>query len=131
MDQLIERVAKWGDRPIRQALGFDLEKCIRLKFPPSRVVMTLNEFPFRIEKSTVLPNDRTRWLVSKNAGRSEGLHVQRGWDGDAYSIDDIRYTHHYNYLTGQVSVYHEDTRVWEEWVSTAHRPVPRAGQSLF
>jgi hypothetical protein len=126
--ELVERVAKWGDRSIRQALGFDIEKCVRLKFPPARVESVACDLPpFRISKSDVLPNDRTRWLVSKNAGRSEGLHVQRGHEGDAYSIDDIRYTHYYNHLTGEVRVYHDDTRSFEEWVSTAHIPVPVVG----
>jgi len=96
-------------------LGFDLMTCIRLKFPPARVELTISEVPYKIGKSDVLPNDRTRWLVSKNAGRSEGLHVQRAHDEDAYSIDDIRYTHHYNYITGKVRIYHGDTNTFEEY----------------
>jgi hypothetical protein len=85
--------------------------------------MAITEFPYKIGKSDFFQNDRTRWLTSKNAGRSEGLHVQRGHDEDAYSIDDIRYTHHYNYVTGEVRIYHDDTRSFEEFISTAHRSI--------
>ena len=122
MDQFRELVAKFSEVRERRILGFDYELCMKLKFPPARVGKVACDLPpYTISKSDILPNDRTRWLVSKSAGRSEGLHVQRGHIEDAYSINDIRYTHHYNYLTGEVSVYHEDTRSWEEWISTAHR----------
>jgi len=121
-DNLIQRIAKFCEARERRILGYDYETCIRLKFPPRRVEMLITEFPYRIGKSDILPNDRTRWLTSKNAGRSEGLHVQRLGDEDAYSVDDIRYTHHYNYVTGEVRVYHDDTRSFEEYVSTAHIP---------
>ena len=126
MDRFAERIARFCEPRERRILGFDLETCIKLKFPPNRVEMVINEFPYKIGKSDVLPNDRTRWLVSKNAGRSEGLHVQRAHDEDAYSIDDIRYTHHYNYITGEARIYHDDTKSFEEYVSTAHRPVHTA-----
>ena len=122
MNRIVERVAWFCDTRERRILGFDLMTCIKLKFPPGRVEkVTCDLPPYRIVKSDVLPNDRTRWLVSKNAGRSEGLHVQRSHDEDAYSIDDIRYTHHYNYVTGEVRIYHVDTRSFEEYVSTAYR----------
>ena len=122
MDRFAERIARFCEPRERRILGFDLETCIKLKFPPGRVgEVTCDLPPYKIGKSDILPNDRTRWLVSKNAGRSEGLHVQRGHDEDAYSIDDIRYTHHYNYVTGEVRIYHDDTRSFEEYVSTAHR----------
>jgi hypothetical protein len=123
MNRIVERVAKYSATRERRILGFDYETCIKLKFPPRGVEMVISTLPYKIGKSDVLPNDRTRWLVSKNAGRSEGLHVQRLGDEDAYSIDDIRYTHHYNYITGEVRIYHDDTRSFEEYVSTAHRPV--------
>jgi len=126
--ELVYRVAKHSEPRERRILGFNLETCIKLKFPPGRVELVITEFPYKIEKSEVLPNDHTRWLVSKNAGRSTGLHVQRGHWEDAYSINDIRYTNHYNYTTGEVRIYHEDTRSWEEWISTAHRPVPVVDQ---
>jgi hypothetical protein len=127
--ELAQRVAKYSETRERRILGFDLDMCIKLKFPPRRVgKVTCDLPPYEIGKSDVLPNDRTRWLVSKNAGRSTGLHVQRGHWEDAYSIHDIRYTHHYNYVSGEVRIYHADTRSWEEYVSTAHRPVPEAGQ---
>ena len=126
MNHIIERIARFCEPRERRILGFDYETCIKLKFPPGRVGVTMTEFPYKIGKSDVLPNDRTRWLVSKNAGRSEGLHVQRGHDEDAYSIDDIRYTHHYNYITGEARIYHDDTKSFEEYVSTAHRPVHTA-----
>jgi len=127
MNRIIERIARFCDPRERRILGFDLMTCIKLKFPPGKVELTISEFPYRIGKSDVLPNDRTRWIVSKNAGRSEGLHVQRQGDEDAYSIDDIRYTHHYNYVTGEVRIYHDDTRSFEEFISTAHRPVQVLG----
>ena len=128
MNNIIERIARFCDARERRILGFNLETCIKLKFPPGRVELVITEFPYKIEKSEVLPNDHTRWLVSKNAGRSTGLHVQRGHWEDAYSINDIRYTNHYNYTTGEVRIYHEDTRSWEEYVSTAHRRVQVADQ---
>ena len=122
MDQFRELVAKFSEVRERRILGFDYELCMKLKFPPARVGKVACDLPpYTISKSDILPNDRTRWLVSRDAGRATGIHVQRLGDEDAYSINDIRYTHHYNYLTGEVSVYHEDTRSWEEWVSTAHR----------
>jgi len=127
MNRIVERVAKYSATRERRILGFDYETCIKLKFPPRGVEMVISTLPYKIGKSDVLPNDRTRWLVSKNAGRSEGLHVQRLGDEDAYSIDDIRYTHHYNYITGEVRIYHDDTRSFEEYVSTAHRPGLVAG----
>ena len=117
MENLRERIAKYSERRERRILGFDYETCIKLKFPPNKVELTISEFPYKIGKSDILPNDRTRWLTSKNAGRSEGLYVQRQGDEDAYSIDDIRYTHHYNYETGKVRIYHEDTRSFEEYVN--------------
>jgi len=121
MNRIIDRIARFCDPRERRILGFDYETCIKLKFPPSRVEMVINDFPYKIGKSDVLSHDHTRWLVSKGAGRSEGLHVQRQGDEDAYSIDDIRYTHHYDYVTGEVRIYHADTRSFEEYVSTAHR----------
>ena len=124
MNRIVDRIARFCDPRERRILGFDYETCIKLEFPPNKVELTISEFPYKIGKSDILPNDRTRWLISKNAGRSEGLHVQRQGDEDAYSIDDIRYTHHYNYETGEVRIYHDDTRSFEEYVSTAHRPVP-------
>jgi len=127
MNRIIDRIARFCDPRERRILGFDYETCIRLKFPPSRVEMVINEFPYKIGKSDILPNDRARWLVSRGAGRSEGLHVQRQGDEDAYSIDDIRYTHHYDYVTGEVRIYHDDTRSFEEYVSTAHRRPLAAG----
>jgi hypothetical protein len=127
MNNIIERIARFCEPRERRILGFDLETCIKLKFPPARVESTISEFPYKIGRSDVFPNDHTRWLVSKNAGRSEGLHVQRLGDEDAYSIDDIRYTHHYDYVTGEVRIYHDDTRSFEEYVSTAHRPVQVPG----
>jgi len=126
MNRIIERVAKYSATRERRILGFDLMTCIKLKFPPARVEVTISTLPYKIGKSDILPNDRTRWLVSKNAGRGEGLHVQRAHDEDAYSIDDIRYTHHYNYVTGEVRIYHDDTRSFEEFISTAHRCVQEA-----
>jgi len=127
MNRIVERIARFCEPRERRILGFDLMTCIKLKFPPNRVEMVINEFPYKIGKSDILPNDRTRWLTSKNAGRSEGLHVQRQGDEDAYSIDDIRYTHHYDYVTGEVRIYHDDTRSFEEYVSTAHRRPLAAG----
>jgi len=127
MENLRERIAKYSEVRERRILGFDYETCIKLKFPPREVEMVISTLPYKIGKSDVLPNDRTRWLVSKGAGRSEGLHVQRQGDEDAYSIDDIRYTHHYNYETGEVRIYHDDTRSFEEYVSTAHRRPLAAG----
>jgi len=122
MKHIIERIARFCDTEERRALGFDYETCIKLKFPPNKVrKVTCDLPPYRIGKSEVLSHDNTRWLVSKGAGRSEGLHVQRTYDEDAYSIDDIRYTHHYNYDTGEVRIYHDDTRSFEEYISTAHR----------
>ena len=127
MNRIIDRVAQFCEPRERRILGFDLMTCIKLKFPPTKVEMAISEFPYKIGKSDILPNDRTRWLTSKNAGRSEGLHVQRQGDEDAYSIDDIRYTHHYDYVTGEVRIYHDDTRSFEEYVSTAHRRPLAAG----
>jgi hypothetical protein len=126
MNRIIERIARFCEPRERRILGFDYETCIKLKFPPTKVELTISEVPYKIGRSDFFQNDRTRWLVSKNAGRSEGLHVQRGHDEDAYSIDDIRYTHHYKYITGEVRIYHDDTRSFEEYVSTAHRPGPVA-----
>jgi hypothetical protein len=123
---IIQRIAKFCEAGERRILGFDYETCIRLKFPPNKVELTITEVPYTIGKSDILPNDRTRWLVSKGAGRSEGLHVQRQGDEDAYSVDDIRYTHHYNYVTGEVRIYHDDTRSFEEYISTA-QPSSSAG----
>jgi len=127
MENLRERIARYAEVRERRILGFDYETCIKLKFPPNKVKSTISEFPYKIGKSDVLSNDHTRWLVSKGAGRGEGLYVQRQGDEDAYSIDDIRYTHHYNYETGEVRIYHDDTRSFEEYVSTAHRRTLAAG----
>jgi len=127
MENLRERIAKYSERRERRILGFDYETCIKHKFPPNKVELTISEFPYKIGKSEVLSHDHTRWLVSKGAGRGEGLYVQRQGDEDAYSIDDIRYTHHYDYVTGEVRIYHDDTRSFEEYVSTAHRRPLAAG----
>jgi len=127
MNRIVDRIARFCDPRERRILGFDYETCIKLEFPPNKVELTISEFPYKIGKSDVLSNDHTRWLVSRGAGRSEGLHVQRQGDDDAYSIDDIRYTHHYNYITGEVRIYHADTRSFEEYVSTAHRRPLAAG----
>lgn len=127
METIVERVARWSDRPTRQALGFDIEKCIKLKFPPNKVEKVSCVIPpYRISKSDVLTRDTTRWLVSLHATRDTGLHVQRNWEGDAYSINDIRYTHYYTYDTGRIRVW-ADEGVFE-WVSTAHRR-PQASDS--
>ena len=115
MEQFRERIAKYSESRERRILGYTLEECIRLKFPPGRVTLQITEVPYRISRSSVLPNDLTRWLVSNHAERNHGLHVQRGHDEDAYSINDIRYTHHFNYETGHVRVYHPETHQWEEW----------------
>jgi hypothetical protein len=121
MERFLERIARFCDTRERRILGFDMDMSIKLKFPPHKVGKIACDLPpFTIGKSDIIPNDHTRWLVSKGAGRSTGVHVQRTSDEDAYSINDIRYTHHYDYVTGQVRIYHDDTRAFEEYISTAH-----------
>ena len=110
MDNLKERIAYFADTETRRILGFDIEQCVKLKFPPNKVELRIKEVPYSISKSDVLPNDMTRWLAS----RDKSLHVQRSWEKDAYSIDNIRYTHYINYTTGKVRIW-PTTTTCEEW----------------
>ena len=112
-----ERVARFADTQTRRNMGFDIDTCIKLKIPPNKVVLAIKEVPFTIGKSDVLPQDKTRWISSKVGG----LHVCRRADGvkDSYSIDDIRYTHSFNYITGQVRIYHKSSNSFEEWVHSS------------
>lgn len=89
MDNLVERIARFSESRERRILGYDLEKCIQLKFTPGKIKLTIDDIPYKISKSDVLQNDLTRWLVSHKGG----LHVQRSpHPKDAYSINDGRYT---------------------------------------
>lgn len=112
-----EHVARFADTETRRNMGFDMDTCIKLKIPPNKVELAIKEIPFTIGKSNVLFFDKTRWLSSKVGG----LHVQRCPDGekDSYSIDDIRYTHTFNYITGQVRIYHKSSNSFEEWIHSS------------
>lgn len=103
MHNLIERIARFSAPRERRILGYDLEKCIQLKFHPGKIETTI-DFPYKVSKSEVLQNDITRWLVS-HKGK---LCVQRTHLQDAYSIDGVRYTHYVDYETGQVRIYDKD-----------------------
>jgi hypothetical protein len=110
MNILIERIAKFSEPRERRLLGYDLEECIKLKFPPGKVELMIDDVPYTILKSSVLVRDLTRWLIS----RSGGLSVQRSpHPKDAYSIHDIRYTTYVDYETGEVRVY--DAGRWTTW----------------
>lgn len=111
MDNLIERIARFSEPRERRILGYDLEKCMKLKFTPGKVHQTIDDIPYKISKSDVLQNDRTRWLVSHKGG----LHVQRSPHPlDAYSVNDCRYTKYVDYETREVRIYTDDGR-WESW----------------
>jgi len=112
-----ERVARFADTETRRNMGFDMDTCIKLKIPPNKVVLAIKEVPFTIGKSDVLPFDTTRWVYSKGGK----LHVCRSADGvkDSYSINDIRYTHSFHYITGQVRIYHKSSNSFEEWVHSS------------
>lgn len=111
---VIHHIAKCSDdAEVRRTLGYDLESCIRLKFPPAKVEMAITDVPYRISKSDVLLNDTTRWLVSTN----KMLHVQRAWHKDAYSIDDIKYTHYFDYEDGRVRIWRYGTH-FDEFISS-------------
>lgn len=102
MQNLVEHIARLCTSRERRILGYDLERCMQLKFKPGKLERTI-DFPYKVSKSDVLPNDITRWLVSHRGG----LNVQRTHLKDAYSINDIRYTHYIDYETGEVRIYDE------------------------
>jgi hypothetical protein len=108
MKHIIDRVAYFCDTRERRILGYDLDECIHLKFPPCRLNVHFEKVHFRIEKD---PYSSGQLFVTSHPGsRNEGLFIKRmifpDKFEDAYCINDIRYTHYYDYLTGQFTIWH-------------------------
>lgn len=114
MDNLKIHIARYADADTRKLLGFDIEDCIKHKFPPNKVRGGIQQVPYRITKSDILRTDETRWLVSND----NRLHVQRSWREDAYCIDDIKYTHHFDYTDGRIHIWVSGTAFEDSYSSS-------------
>jgi hypothetical protein len=116
---LLQEIAKFCNRRERRILGFDLDTCMRLGFPPSRLNSNFKLKLFRREESRISPD--VFWSAKND--RVEGVAINRKLHGDeiqdAYGINDIRYTHYFNYLTGEVHMYPDHTYKAEDYVSDA------------
>jgi hypothetical protein len=118
MENLTRAVAKFSGAPEREILGFDISECIKFKFPPAKVSLKIDKVPFTIGKSDY-SGYHTRWLTTVGYERCKGLSVQRAMDEnlieDSYSIDDIRYTHSFEYFTRTFRRWNDETRRMEIW----------------
>jgi hypothetical protein len=116
---LIQEVAKYCDRREREILGFDLDTCIKLKFPPCKLNSNF-ELKLFLRELCRYSSD-VYW--SANDSRKEGISIKRQTHGpeikDAYGINDIRYTHYFNYLTGEFHIYCDHSYRAQDGVSDA------------
>ena len=107
MDHIKEQIAYFCDARERRILGYDLDECIRLKFPPSRLCTDFKRPEWRCERD---PYNLHRVFISF---KMKGLHIQRMGSPDdfedSYSINNIRYTHSYDYLTHRYVIWHGTT----------------------
>ena len=116
---LIQEVAKYCNKSEREILGFDLETSIKLKFPPCKLNSNFELKLFRRDESKISPD--VFW--SAKSDRTEGIAINRRVHGheikDAYGINDIRYTHYFNYLTGEFHIYSDHSYRAQDGVSDA------------
>jgi hypothetical protein len=116
---LIQEVAKYCDKREREILGFDLDTCIKLKFPPCKLNSNFELKLFRREESQYSPD--VYWSAKND--RVEGIAINRRVHGpeikDSYGINDIRYTHYFNYLTGEFHIYCDHSYRAQDGVSDA------------
>lgn len=119
MNTLIQKIAKHCTRREREILGFDLDTCIKLKFPPCRLNSDLTLKLFC--RSLCQYSNDVYWSAKDT--QDEGLAVHRKIHGpeiqDAYGIHDIRYTHYFNYLTGAFHIYCDHSFRAQDGVSDA------------
>lgn len=106
---IIERIAYFCDTRERRILGFTLEDCIRLKFPPNKLLIN---FDFPIWRSSWCQYGGGIFWSSPNSERMQGMGVHRRADGrrDSYSINNIRYDHKFDYETGEIWIWYDNGR---------------------
>jgi hypothetical protein len=105
---IIERIARFCDARERRILGYDIDECVRLHFPPARLRVQFEGVHWHIQKDQYSSG---QLFVSTQIGsRDKRLFIKRlvfpDTYEDAYCIDDIRYTHYYNYMTGHYTIWH-------------------------
>jgi len=93
--EIIQNIAYFSDRRERQILGFTIELCIFLKFPPNRIGSHIFVAPI--------------WKTTQNPGRTYwygyGMRIERFLLSrlDRYSINTDRYEWEFNYDTGKIN----------------------------
>ena len=112
--ELKERVGKFSESRERKILGFDIDACIKLKFPPKKLNSVLKLVPWGTEpcpfSDCVIKYSKTRTTYINRIIRPDMLR-------DVYFAGD---TYDYDYLTGKVWMY-TFSKGYMEWYSTAHR----------
>jgi len=100
--EIIQHIAYFSGRRERRILGFTMELCIFLNFPPDRIGShTFIEPKWRISNC---PHGCGTYWASPNSSRGSGMGIHRIANGrkDDYSINDIKYTYTFNYDNGHI-----------------------------
>jgi len=112
---VIVKVAYYADRPTRESLGIDYDTSVTLKLPPCKLN---SNFELKIYNRELCQySSGVFWSFNKR------VFIHRGIYGDevkdSYGIDDIRYTHYFNYLTGEAHIFRDHGFNSEGYVSDA------------
>ena len=111
---ILLKVAYYADRPTREALGIDYDTSVTLRLPPCKLN---SQVEFRIYNSELCRyGGGIFWSFNKRVFIHRGL---RGDIKDSYGIDDGRYTHYFNYITGETHMYRDHGFKAEDYVSDA------------
>jgi hypothetical protein len=85
MENIIYKIACHADRPAREALGYDMDTCIKKKVPPLRLSNFDLKLRFEIEYHGALyyvrfqsTESKGRWITWHLHGRNPAIAVYRG-----------------------------------------------------
>ena len=100
--EMVQIIAYFSDRRERRILGFTMDLCILLKFPPNKIHLPKFIVP-QWSVSICYYGGGTYWS-SPNSSRETGMGIHRIANGrkDDYSINDIKYNYTFNYDTGEI-----------------------------
>lgn len=85
MENIIYKIACHADRPTREALGYDMDTCIKKKVPPLRLSNSDLKLRFEIEYHGALyyirfqsTESEGRWITWHHHGTRPAMAVYRG-----------------------------------------------------
>ena len=107
--EIIQHIAYFSGRRERRILGFTMELCIFLNFPPDRIGS--HTFIEPKWKMSYYLHDGDRYWASSNYSRKIGKGIYRSANGriEKYSINGIKYNcWHFNYDTGRIRHWLDD-----------------------